>query len=73
MRSDISYKNHLIRFESFQREENGKWIPQYYFTRQDNRKNDFPSQQYQLNEAFPTQDEADDFALQRAKDWIDKN
>jgi hypothetical protein len=75
MKSGISYKNYLIRFESFQREKNGKWIPQYHFTRQNigSKGNDFPSQQYQLNEALPTEDEADDFALQKAMEWIDKN
>jgi hypothetical protein len=75
MKSGISYKNCLIRGESFQRERNGKWIPQYSLTRQNtgNSGNQFPSQQYQLNEAFTTEDEADDYALQRAREWIDKN
>ena len=75
MKSSISYKNYLIRGESFQREKNGKWIPQYNFTRQNigSKGKEFPSQQYQLNEAFPTEDEADDFALQKAMDWIDRN
>jgi hypothetical protein len=52
MKSSISYKNCLIRGESFQREKNGKWIPQYTLTRQSTRNsgNHFPSQQYQLNE-----------------------
>jgi hypothetical protein len=75
MKSSISYKNCLIRGESFQREKHGEWIPQYTVTRQKtaSNENDFPSQQYQLNEAFSTEDEADDFALQRAMEWIDKN
>jgi hypothetical protein len=75
MKSSISYKNCLIRGESFQREKHGKWIPQYTLTRQNTggNENHFPSQQYQLNEAFSTEDEADDFALQRAMEWIDKN
>jgi hypothetical protein len=75
MKSSISYKNCLIRGESFQREKNGRWIPQYTLTRQNaaNSENHFPSQQYQLNEAFMTEDEADDYALQRAREWIDKN
>jgi hypothetical protein len=38
---------------------------------QGSNENDFPSQQYQLNEAFTTEDEADDYALPR--EWIDKN
>lgn len=75
MRSSISYKNYLIRLESFQREEKGKWIPQYYFARQNigSKETDFPSQQYQFNEALQSEDEADDFALRKAMEWIDKN
>ena len=74
MKSSISYKTCLIRGESFQREKNGKWIPQYMLTRQNTGSEikGFPSQQYQLNEAFATEDEADDFALRRAMEWIDK-
>jgi hypothetical protein len=58
-----------------QREKNGTWIPQYTLTRQDtrNKGNNFPSHQYQLNEVFLTEDEADDFAVQDAMEWIDKN
>jgi hypothetical protein len=75
MKSTVSYKNYLIRAESFQREKNGKWIPQYNFTHQNvgSQASDFPSQQYQLNEVLPTEDAADDFALQKAMEWIDKN
>ena len=75
MSSRISYKNYLIRLESFQREENGKWIPQYYFARQniDSTDTDFPSQQYQFNEALQSEAEANDFALHKAMEWIDKN
>jgi len=75
MKMSIAYKNCLIRGESFQREKNGKWIPQYILSRQNtgNKTKGFPSQQYQLTEAFATEDEADDFALQSAMEWIDKN
>jgi hypothetical protein len=75
MKSSISYKNCLIRGESFQREKNGTWVPQYTLTRQNakNSGNFFPSQQYQLSEMFRTENEADDFALQKAMEWIDKN
>jgi hypothetical protein len=63
MKSNIPYKNFLICGESFQREKNGTWIPQYTLTRRNtgNSGNHFPSQQYQLNEAFATEDEADKF------------
>jgi len=75
VRSSISYKNYLIRLESFQREVQGTWIPQYYFARQDigSKGTDFPSQQYQFNEALQSEDEADDLALRKAMEWIDKN
>jgi hypothetical protein len=75
MRISNAYKNCLIRGESFQREKKGKWIAQYHVSRQNagSQTKGFPSQQYQLNEAFATEDEADDFALQRAMEWIDKN
>jgi hypothetical protein len=75
MRSEICYKNCLIRAESFQREKSGKWIAQYILTRQNtgSGRTGFPSQHYQLNEAFATEDEADDFALRRAMEWIDQN
>lgn len=75
MRNEISYKHHLIRGESFQREKNGKWVAQYLITRQltGGETKGFPSQQYQLYDVFGTEDEADDFALQRAIEWLDQN
>lgn len=75
MKSTISYRNCFICGESFQREKNGKWIAQFNVTRRKNGSegNEFPSQQYQLNEAFMTEAEADDFALQRAMEWIESN
>ena len=75
MKISIPYKNCVIRGESFQREKNGAWIPQYKLTRQEigDKENDFPSQQYQFNEGFPTENEADEYAVQKAKEWIDRN
>lgn len=75
MKNSISYKNCLIQGESFQREKNGTWVPQYTVIRQETgtKGTDFPSHQYQFNEAFPTESEADEYALQRAKEWIDRN
>jgi hypothetical protein len=75
MKSSISYQNCLIRGESFQRENNGRWVPQYTLRRQDtkNRGSDFPSHQAQLDKTFPTENAADDFALQEAMKWIDEN
>ena len=75
MKNGIPYKNCLIQSESFQREKNGAWVPQYALTRQETggKGHDFPSYQYQFEEAFPTESEADDYALQRAREWVDKN
>jgi len=75
MKSSISYQNRLIRGESFKREKNGKWVPQYTLRSQHNKNevSDFLSHQAQLNKAFPTENAADDFALQEAMKWIDKN
>ena len=67
MKSSISYQNCLIRGESFQREKNGNWVPQYTLRRQDTKN------QAQLDKTFPTESAADDFALQGAMKWIDTN
>ena len=65
MRSGIPYKNCLINGESFQRESNGRWTAQYLVTRLNagSERTGFPSQQYQLNEVFATENEADAKAL----------
>jgi hypothetical protein len=75
MKSSISYKSCLIRGESFQRKKDGKWVPQYTLRRQDtkNQVSDFLSHQAKLDKTFPTESAADDFALQEAMKWIDKN
>ena len=74
MNKDVIYKDYLIRGESFQREENGTWIPQYMVIRQDApiERREFPSHQYQFNQAYCTELEANEFAVQKARDWIDK-
>jgi hypothetical protein len=35
-------------------------------------KKDYPSHQYQFNHTYGTEREADAFAVERARDWIDK-
>ena len=74
MKSSISYQNCLIRGESFQREKMESGFLNT-LRRQDtkNKVSDFLSHQAQLNKAFPTENAADDFALQEAMKWIDKN
>ncbi|MGB7949953.1 MAG: hypothetical protein WCH75_19895 [Candidatus Binatia bacterium] len=75
MKSSISYKNCFIRGESFQCEKDGKWIPQYTLKRQEskNMRSDFLSHQAKLKKIFTSENAADDFALQEAMKWIDKN
>jgi len=75
MKSSISYKNCLIRGESFQRQKDGKWVPRYTLRRQNtkNMQSDFLSHEAQLDKTFPSENAADDFALQEAMKWIDKN
>jgi hypothetical protein len=74
MTGDIIYKEHLIRGESFQREANGTWVPQYTVIRQNApaTEMDFPSHQYQFNHVYPTQREANEYAVQSAQRWIDR-
>jgi hypothetical protein len=75
MKNGISYKKCLIRAESFQREKNGTWVAQYTVVREEGggKGNGFPSSQYQFNEAFPTEGEADAYAVGRALEWVDVN
>ena len=75
MKDSISYKGCVIHGESFQRENNGTWVPQYTLTLPvtGRKAGDFPSHQYQLNEAFTTENEADVYAVRRAKEWVDRN
>jgi hypothetical protein len=75
MRKRIAYRDHLIFGESFQRMQYGSWVAQYTLVRQatSGKGNDFPSHQHQFNAIFRTKNEADAYALRRAKDRIDKN
>lgn len=70
-----SYRNCLIRSESFQLAQRDSWIPRYALTRQDldSVQNAAPSYHDRLDMVFWTVDEADEFALQDAMRWIDKN
>jgi hypothetical protein len=75
MRKRIAYRDHLIFGESFQRMQHGSWVAQYTLLRQatSGKGNDFPSHQYQFDAIFRTKNEADAYALRRAKDRIDKD
>jgi hypothetical protein len=69
----LLYQNYLISCESFQREKHGSWVPQYTITRQITEANDFPSHQYQFSHTYHTKNEADCFATEKAREWIDTN
>jgi len=75
VKNGISYKNCLIRAESFQREKNGTWLAQYNVVRQEGggKGTGFPSSQYQFDTTFPTEGEADAYAVGRAMEWVDSN
>jgi hypothetical protein len=75
MKNSISYKNCLIRGESFQLARSSGWIPRYTLTRQNgwNKWNGAPSHHDRLDQVFWTENEADKFALQDAMRWIDED
>jgi hypothetical protein len=69
----LPYKNYFISCESFQRQKHGSWVPQYTITRQVTDSGEFPSHQYQFSHTYCTKNEADCFAAEKAREWIDKN
>ena len=71
MKHDISYKNYLIRGESFQPTQSSGWIPRYVLQRAD--AGDASLSHDRLDESFGSESEADAFAVQDAKSWIDKS
>ena len=75
MKSIISYKNCLIRGESFQLTQSSSWIPRYTLTLQDANSNPKRALSHhdRLDKVFRTENEADEFALPDAMRWIDQN
>ena len=71
----MSYKNCLIRGESFQLTQSSGWIPRYILTSPDVRNgwSYSPSHHDRLDQVFLTQYEADRFAIEDAMQWIDEN
>ena len=69
MQSNIPYRNCLIHIESFQLTHSSGWIPRFTLTQQDN----VLSGRDRLDKVFLSKDEADEFALADAMQWIDKN
>ena len=75
MKGNISYKNCVIRGESFQLAQSSGWIPRFTLMRQDSDKksDDPPSYHDRLDKVFWTKNEADEFALQEAIRCIDQD
>jgi len=75
MESSISYKNCLIRGESFQLPQSDSWIPRYTLMREGDESELDRSLMHhdRLDKVFWTKNEADEFALEDAMQWIDKN
>ncbi len=75
MNHAISYKNYLIRGESFQPTQSSGWIPRYVLQRVIPSVDAAPSplSHDRLDKAFACENEADEFAVQDAKSWIDNS
>lgn len=75
MKPGVSYKNCFIGSESFQLGQSSGWIPRYVLTCHDMNVegNRTPSYHDRLDQAFLTEQEADEFAVEEAIRWIDKN
>ena len=71
MKHVISYKNYLIHSESFQLPPRGAWIPRFVLQSSNLAADDSPLHRDRLDQAFGSESEADDFAVQDAKLWID--
>jgi len=75
MKQAISYKNYRIRGESFQPTQSSGWIPRYGLQHANPGGDADPSPlgHDRLDKAFGRETEADAFAVQDAKSWIDKS
>jgi hypothetical protein len=72
----ISYKQRLIRGESFQLPQSDSWIPRYTLVCEDidkRQSDDFLTYRDWLDKVFWTKNEADEFALKEAMQWIDRS
>jgi hypothetical protein len=75
MNTSLAYKSCFIHIESFQLTHSSGWIPRFKLTRQDvqNEWDNTPSYRDRLDKVFLSKDEADEFALEDAMQWIDQN
>jgi hypothetical protein len=72
MNTSLAYKNCFIHIESFQLTHSSGWIPRFKLTGQDTQSA-APSYRDRLDKVFLSKDEADEFALEDAMQWIDQN
>ena len=74
MESSISYKNCLIRGESFQLPQSDSWIPRYTLMRENDVSESDGSLTHhdRLDKVFWTKNDADAFALKDAMQCLDK-
>lgn len=74
MKRNVSYKNCLIRCESFQLTQGSSWIPRSIVTCENRVSERWkPSRHDRLDQVFWTENEADEFAVQDAMRRIDRN
>ena len=73
MNTSLAYKSCFIHIESFQLTYGSGWIPRFKLTRQNTQSGwgDAPSYRDRLDKVFLSKDEADEFALEDAMQWID--
>ena len=67
MGDPISYSNYAIQAQSFELLPSGGWIPRFTLTSPDRGL----LCRDRLDKVFASKDEADEFALKDAIDWID--
>lgn len=67
MGKSVSYGNCIIHLQSFELRPSGGWVPRFSLSGPDCS----PLCRDRLDKVFPSKDEADEFALKDAVDWLD--
>lgn len=71
MKHDTSYKSYRIRGESFQLSQSSGWTPRYVLQSENGAADPSPVSHDRLDQVCASQTEADVFAVQDAKNWLD--
>lgn len=71
MKHDLFYNNYRIRGESFQPTQSSGWIPRYVLQAENGAADPSPVSHDRLDKVCASQTEADAFAVQDAKNWLD--